>query len=487
MANALLSSGAGSVLRNNTGDWLGFAFTVPVGGLIVTSLGRWVISGNTQTHAVNLVDNFGTIVATANIATSGEPDGYKYASITPVILAAGGVYYLASQEFNGGDQFYDFFASTLSVGSTLGACFGGPTSFSTYVGNNYAYGPVNLLYVPLVPGTLAISSVTSTTVNLSVTAASGTTGPYTNQWHVGTTSGFVASGATAIPGATGSTLAYVPGDNGLRFYRVAQTDSAGTPETTYTGQAAVSCPLPTLPALSGNGYAGTIKIVAIGDSILRQTPSGGSQTPVQNLVTTLAANMPGASISSINRALDGTATADWLTGGTNLTAAIAAAVTAGSTDALILLGINDAKAAAIVPSATYTANLTNIANGLIAGIATLKRVWIVDPHYAQPGIYSGLWTEQSDDLPRQYALATPAILGGKVIANAVNSYSYWANYFATQTTDGTHPNAANGVPAWGTNMAAPMLSYFNPLKPAGKITGGALDFGRIGLTTGGRL
>src|SRR5438093_342634 len=91
-----------NVLRNNFDGSLGFKFTVGASNITVTGLGRWVVSGNSQTHVVRLFDVSGpTQLASASINTSGATAGaYKYGSITPITLTAAGVYAVLAEEFN---------------------------------------------------------------------------------------------------------------------------------------------------------------------------------------------------------------------------------------------------------------------------------------------------------------------------------------------------------------------------------------------------
>lgn len=77
----------------------------------------------------------------------------------------------------------------------------------------------------LTAGVLSKVSVGSTKASLSATAASGGTGPYTQQWYRSTTSGFTPGGGNIIAGATGLTL----NDTGLLpgtqyYYEVIYTD-----------------------------------------------------------------------------------------------------------------------------------------------------------------------------------------------------------------------------------------------------------------------
>jgi hypothetical protein len=87
---------------------------------------------------------------------------------------------------------------------------------------------------PLAAGSISITTpATSTTVGLTVTEATGGTGPYTRLWHRSTSSGFTPDGSNDLPGETSLTLA----DTGLTpsttyYYKCVQTDDAAATVTT---------------------------------------------------------------------------------------------------------------------------------------------------------------------------------------------------------------------------------------------------------------
>lgn len=100
-----------SALRNNSDTWRGFKFTVGANHLVIREMARWVLSGNTGQHTVRIVDAATSQTvpgASVVIDTAASPVGYKYAVLpVPVVLPAGASFYLVSQEFNGGDQWYE--------------------------------------------------------------------------------------------------------------------------------------------------------------------------------------------------------------------------------------------------------------------------------------------------------------------------------------------------------------------------------------------
>ena len=137
------------------------------GALVVTQLGRWVVSGNTGTHSVKLVDaatgtdlSGGSVSVNTNGATAGQ---YLYAPLAnPLPLQPGHSYYLMSQETLGGDQWYDQ-NTTLTVTSDLtvynaewydGNYHAGNAGSIGYVPPNFTYGPVQPAVTGQTLGTL---------------------------------------------------------------------------------------------------------------------------------------------------------------------------------------------------------------------------------------------------------------------------------------------------------------------------------------------
>lgn len=105
----------------------------------------------------------------------------------------------------------------------------------------------------LTAGTLSQLSVSSNSDSLATTAASGGTGPYTQQWYRSTTTGFTPGGGNIIAGATGLTLM----DSGLipntpYFYKVIYTDTGNANATITSSQLAVTT---TAPSLNPNQFA----------------------------------------------------------------------------------------------------------------------------------------------------------------------------------------------------------------------------------------
>lgn len=105
----------------------------------------------------------------------------------------------------------------------------------------------------LTAGAITLNSVTPTTANLTVAAATGGTGPYTYQWYRSTTSGFSPGSGNIITGATSLTLADTGLTPGTQYYYVNRVTDTGnsnvTADSTQVG--ALTSP----PQLNPNQFA----------------------------------------------------------------------------------------------------------------------------------------------------------------------------------------------------------------------------------------
>lgn len=93
-------------------------------------------------------------------------------------------------------------------------------------------------------GALSKVSVGNTTASLSATAASGGTGPYTQQWYRSTSPGFTPGIANLVSGATALTL----NDSGLSpgqvyYYKVVYTDALAAVATSLELAVQIGLPL----------------------------------------------------------------------------------------------------------------------------------------------------------------------------------------------------------------------------------------------------
>jgi hypothetical protein len=141
-SNLVTTSPVALTERSDSNLRLGFTFT-PTVDLDVVEVGRWVVSGNSQTHPCGVsVFATGDIVVSNNLNTVGLPVGYNTVAVTPAILSAGTKYVAWSKEFSGGDVWYENEGYTLTSDATI--------NFSAYEsGGTFAENSPNAAYVPV--------------------------------------------------------------------------------------------------------------------------------------------------------------------------------------------------------------------------------------------------------------------------------------------------------------------------------------------------
>ncbi len=127
---------------------LGFRLLMGPTNITVTDLGRWIVSGNSQTHTLSIYNSSGVAIVTASLNASGKsPGDYSYVSCTPTTLVAGETYFIVSSEFSGGDLWYDALSVThTSVGTIVDASYLAPSLTDLGVGAGKSYVPVSFKY-----------------------------------------------------------------------------------------------------------------------------------------------------------------------------------------------------------------------------------------------------------------------------------------------------------------------------------------------------
>jgi hypothetical protein len=143
-------TGDGASYRNDFDGCLGGYFTVGGSNITISQLGRWMVSGNSASHTVKILDSSSTLVVQATVNMSGgTPGTFVYTSIADTVLTASTKYYLVSSEANGGDQWNDQ-AFPINLTVTADATWGGAAYQSSCSGaaNDIAVGLSNNCYVP---------------------------------------------------------------------------------------------------------------------------------------------------------------------------------------------------------------------------------------------------------------------------------------------------------------------------------------------------
>jgi lysophospholipase L1-like esterase len=306
----------------------------------------------------------------------------------------------------------------------------------------------------------SFSSITTTTVNLSVSASGGIS-PYTYQWYRSSTAAFMPGAGNLLSGATSTTLADAPGSAGPWFYQCVVTDS-----TTPSAQTATS------NQVAGTLYATPISILCIGDSITHGQGLSAGQDPCTQMGLQLdwIYKLPVQTVTT-NQGINGTATSSWWSGGaatSNLTGAVTAgaAATPAATIAHIMFGANDAASSFRTTAANYASNLQSIANYLLTHGYT--KVIISHPTYIPAGANSGATDLTATGLAYQYLAAVNSIANGStILVGDSQAYQLWPNVQSTYLqSDNTHPNAT-GAQVLGSLWASAVASDLGWVPVAG--------------------
>ncbi len=132
---------------------IGMKFT-PNFNITITSLGRNVASGNSQSHVLRLWDagtagtTCGAELASVTVNLAGQTAGtFVYGSITPVSIVTSNIYYVFSDEASGGDSYLnDNVIVTTTADATINFSAFFDTSCHVSTSGSRSYGPVNFQY-----------------------------------------------------------------------------------------------------------------------------------------------------------------------------------------------------------------------------------------------------------------------------------------------------------------------------------------------------
>ena len=168
---------------NNSTTQRGFKFTNTSGTTVtITQLGRWVISGNNQTHALSIYDSSPTPIQLATVTVNcagATPGQFLYGTLTtPYVLAAGASCYIVSAETVGGDLWYSNGGTNLTttdIGVIQSAFIS--TVATDGADNTRSLGPVSFQYSSPLPnwtksGTVYTTDGSLYSVNSAIANAS---------------------------------------------------------------------------------------------------------------------------------------------------------------------------------------------------------------------------------------------------------------------------------------------------------------------------
>lgn len=287
---------------------------------------------------------------------------------------------------------------------------------------------------PLAAGTPSVTSSTSTTINVTAGTPTGGTAPYSYQWYRSATSNFTPGVGNIISGATSQTLADSTGLSAdTPYYYVCRvTDSASA--TVDTKQ------------IAGVLKAATLVLGFIGDSITNEYGLSAGEGPATQCGLYLEKFYKHRAVTVSEQAVNGSKSADWISGSTNLNNAKSAFSSAGVTHVHIMLGANDAAAANLVSAATFLSNLTSCVNDLTgAGY----KVIISYPTYIPAGANSNATTAASVALAQSYQAQIDSLVDQvNVLRGDTLAFNYFINSLSETQSDKTHPTAT-GAKALG--------------------------------------
>ncbi len=309
---AFVTSETLGTLRNDFSGWVGMLIQVGSSSTTVNSLGRMMVSGNTGTHLVKIVDTSGTDVSGASVSVAmsgGTPGSFVYGNLaSPVTLNAGATYYVLSQETSSGDQWYDVNSTiqTTGIASELSAVYFYNGSYITLGSAGHTYVPLDFTYgtasgqvaaPTFSPGAGTYNAaqtvtISSTTSGASLRYTTDGTAPSATQGTAISNNGTV----TVSSSLTVKVIAYKSGmtDSSISMATYAITGSTGGGTAFVTSK--------TLGTLRNDfsGWAGMV--IQVGSSAMpvnslgRMMASGNTGTHLVKIVDASGADVVGGSV-----------------------------------------------------------------------------------------------------------------------------------------------------------------------------------------------
>jgi len=139
----LITTSNFGVLRNDFNSWVGMRITVSSKPLVIASIGRMFVSGNTQAHKLKIVDAATGIDVPGSVVTvtGGTNKNFTYKDLDePITLEAGKKYYVMSYEYANGDQWYD---ADSTIATTSAATCDGWAFYLPDTGYNFGDFPTH--------------------------------------------------------------------------------------------------------------------------------------------------------------------------------------------------------------------------------------------------------------------------------------------------------------------------------------------------------
>lgn len=148
-ATSWVTSTPSGTTRSDISGWVGGEFTT-TGSVAVLGLGRWCLSGNSQTHTLYISTpsggSGGVVLGPLTITCTGAVGFVKAAGTAS--LAGSTTYVLWSSETSGGDIWYDNQALTVDGSATQGT-----SAYNLTAGNPPGAASTNMAGTTYVPPT----------------------------------------------------------------------------------------------------------------------------------------------------------------------------------------------------------------------------------------------------------------------------------------------------------------------------------------------
>lgn len=163
--------------RNDYSGELGFQFTLN-SNILLTQLGGYVFSGNSQSHTIKIWDVTGTptTLGSVSINYSGQtPSAFAYSTLSPsIMLTTGKTYAISVSETVSGDNWSDG-NGTETMSSVVASYANWFTDGGSFFGGtpNEAFAAPNFKYILSSPASVGIGTTTPS-ANLAVMGISGT-------------------------------------------------------------------------------------------------------------------------------------------------------------------------------------------------------------------------------------------------------------------------------------------------------------------------
>lgn len=284
-------------------------------------------------------------------------------------------------------------------------------------------------------GVLALSSVTTTSANLSFGATSGGTGTYSNHLQRSLHGAGSYANVSSFSGAT-ATLADSALSPGTQYdYRVQIDDGANIAYSNVLTVTTVSAFSPIIQT--------PLRIGAIGDSVFAGSALLIGQDPLTQLGQLWNSLFGDRAMTIVNRAAGGTSTSGWVAGTAQLNNAMAAFAAAGmiaGDPVLIGLGINDALAN--TAATTFKSNLQSVI-GVVLG-AGFKPIpcYPTLPDLSRTTLMN---SAQFNLLAVDYPSQIDSLIGSGVYAGDKLAPGYFYSRPSEIGSDGIHENATGAV------------------------------------------